>query len=419
MSSKIIDACKDLVAADRDCRFLAIEEKAASTAYANGSEWDPVDDVPWRYLADLKRVTGHVRAAAAAAAQIDATAVRNGSSAASRSEYADLLEALKQHRAWFLKCAVAMQEFYNLPDHCGGIIEVLYLGGDIEAHAEDLARRFGYPDGAHMYQWIGPWKERPLTPFRTIDFESDQWQKTYPFWNVSVAAARHLEASALRIEPLLIGARGMLGAVFERLARAIRNGLPKWAVGRVNWGHLAELDKAISTVRLGLATVDDARRPAREEAPGTMQGGQRTLPAEGKARPKTDEELQVRATDYLKKYRDREDTDHPVTSRELAKAIGCAHGRISKLPQWRALMGRRRERKGPAKPRGVTFSQKLECNTDETGRIGKNISRRHRDDDDDDEADSVDPTDDDELDRLTREQEEDDRTDNVNPRDRL
>ena len=87
--------------------------------------------------------------------------------------------------------------------------------------------------------------------------------------------------------------------------------------------------------------------------PGEMAGG----PSEEDrrhvgARPcPTRDEYNVLARAYLK--------EHPLAKcRELAKAIGCALGTVSKLPAWQAVMGERRKGRTP---KSVSFTEKVEA----------------------------------------------------------
>jgi hypothetical protein len=71
------------------------------------------------------------------------------------------------------------------------------------------------------------------------------------------------------------------------------------------------------------------------------------------------DEANVTAREYLEKNAHREQDHDPVSSRELAKAIGCALGTVPKLPIWKALMEQRRKRQKGKAPKAVALSEKV------------------------------------------------------------
>ena len=77
-----------------------------------------------------------------------------------------------------------------------------------------------------------------------------------------------------------------------------------------------------------------------------------TKPSKGKAEVIPDDEADARAKQYLKK--------HPTAkTRELAKGIGIALGRVSKLPAWRAELGRRKAKKPPSSKHTIPLTKQM------------------------------------------------------------
>jgi hypothetical protein len=234
MSATVVDACSQLSALDCGYHYGALVDKVLTVAYGTGTGSNPPRSPSWGDLAELRQITDYVRAAGAAAAQA-ATGIQTSeqASAGTRGDGNEgLLTALQRHRELFLQSTIAIQGFYDRIDRCNGTAELLYLGGDLPAHVEGLISRFGYPDGKVMYKWVGEWDKRPVSVIGQIDYESDGWQETRPFWSVSLRAARALEASAQNIEPLLAKTKTALGPAFEPMVDSRGGQSDGVAIGR-------------------------------------------------------------------------------------------------------------------------------------------------------------------------------------------
>lgn len=92
------------------------------------------------------------------------------------------------------------------------------------------------------------------------------------------------------------------------------------------------------------------------------------------------EEANVKARDYLQKNAHREQDDDPVSSRELANAIGCALGRVPKLPIWKALMEKRKKQQKGSAPKAVALSEGVLASTGQNDEELQRLIREQKSD---------------------------------------